>query len=97
MTVYSDLENSIGVGFKRTAEEYFNTAKDRFLLRLGDRKPKTPLERNIGEAYANTESGRAARDDYISARLRAVFSNEMNVYLIVGVLFIFALLILRRT
>lgn len=96
MTVYSDLESSIGRGISRTAEDFFNKAKEKFLIRVGNRKPKTALEKNIGDEYANTESGRIAREEYVTARLRAIFSNDRNVFIAIGVLFIIALLILRR-
>ena len=96
MGVYEDLQQSIGEGVRRTAEDYFTQAKDKFLIRLGKRKPKTDLERNIGRSYGNTESGRAAQSDYISARLREIFSKNINVYIAIGILSAIALLISRR-
>ena len=93
MTIFDDLKSAAGSGLQRTAEDFYARAKLKFYERLGQRKPKTDLEKNFTAAFIDTPTGRASVQEYRDAQIKKYLSDPfvlgigaLLLFLIVGTL-----------
>lgn len=93
MTIYDDLKAAAGTGLQRTADDFYARARLKFYERLGQRKPKSELERNVTAAYIDTPTGRASIKEYQDAQIKKYLSDPLVwvigallLFLIVGTL-----------
>lgn len=90
MALYDDLKTSVQQGVKDTAREYYSRAKDKLFDRIANKQPKTDLEKNVRERFANTQSGLEAENQYAKSKIEKFFSKPMNLVLTLIALFLLA-------
>ena len=95
MSIYDDLKAAAGSGLQRTALDFYDRAQQKFIERLANRKPKTLLEKNVGEAFLDTPTGRATADEYRRAQINK-YLRDPFVWLIAGFLILVISLNFRR-
>lgn len=95
MSIYNDLSAAAEGGIKRTAADFFERAKLKFIERQINRTPKTELERNVRSAFIDTPTGRANAVDYRNAQIKKYLSNPI-FWIASGVILIALMSMLRK-
>ena len=89
MALLQDLKTSVEQGVRDTAREYYSLAKEKLFDRIANKQPKTPLEKNVRDRFANTPSGVEAENDYAKTKIEKFFSKPMNLLLtLIALLFL---------
>lgn len=92
MALYDDLLSASAQGISQTASDFWIRAKDKFVDRVVNKKKPTRIERNVGAAFAETQSGQLAQSEYIERKIGEYMRNPLTWIVVVSIFGLFFML-----